>query len=228
MSDDDDELIPVFVPSLSAVLLNAENEKGQPLTYEEVVQLRDSAACIMAGREQIAQLAERRGYEDIDPENCWYDWQQLRRELGREPELDSGPKFDYVNRSTPLYQQTIRDAQDSLEQFRSMLPDDGSPRFGAMLKFEFFDDEKSIFLWLANTRFKAENFIAELFEIPPTLEAEHSVGDEFEITPDFVLDWMVNDAGTLHGGFSIRHQRSLLPENEQATFDAHIGVTDYA
>ena len=115
-----------------------------------------------------------------------------------------------------------------LDLFRSMLPNDGSPRFGAMVKFEFFDDENSIFLWLANTRLKADNFIAELFEIPPTLAVEHSVGDEFEITPAFVVDWMVNDDGTLHGGFSIRHQRSLLPENEHATFDAHIGFTRYA
>ena len=96
MSVEDEELIPVFVPSLSAVLLNTENEKGQPLTYEEVIQLRDNASCKMAGHEQIARLAESRGYEDIDPENCWYDWQHLRRELGREPELDPGPNTSSI------------------------------------------------------------------------------------------------------------------------------------
>lgn len=226
MQDEDEELFPVFVPSLSAVLLNAENEKGQPLSYEEVIQIRDEAACIMAGAEQIAKLAETRGYEDIDPENCWYDWQQLRRELGQSPELNPGPKFDQVNRSAPLYQQTIRDARSTIEQFRSMLPADGSPRFGAMVKLELFEGENSAFLWLSNARVKASNFIVELFEIPPTFTGR-SVGDEFEITPESVIDWMVNEDGTLHGGFSIRHQRSLLPQSEVPAYDAYIGISRY-
>ena len=42
------------------------------------------------------------------------------------------------------------------------------------------------------------------------------------------LDWMVNDGGILHGGFSIRYQRSRLPESERSAYDAHIGVTEYA
>ncbi len=48
MSADGEQLVPVFVPALSAVLLNAEDKKGGPLTRDEVIRIsisghRDSA-----------------------------------------------------------------------------------------------------------------------------------------------------------------------------------------
>ena len=38
------EIVPV--PALVAVLLNKEKEKGSPLTEDEVINIRDGAACI--------------------------------------------------------------------------------------------------------------------------------------------------------------------------------------
>ena len=43
--DSEEELIPVPVPALVAVLLNKESEKGSPLTEQEVLEIRDNAAC---------------------------------------------------------------------------------------------------------------------------------------------------------------------------------------
>ena len=80
MSDDTD-LIPVFIPALGAILIAAEDNKREPLTIEEVVSIRDNSTCIMMTHADSAKLAESRGYNDIDPENCWYDWQMLRREI---------------------------------------------------------------------------------------------------------------------------------------------------
>jgi uncharacterized protein YegJ (DUF2314 family) len=227
MTDNDEQLVPVFMPTLSAVLLSAEDKKGEPLTYDEVIRIRDDAPCIMMRVDHMRQLAESRGYRDIDPENCWHDWQKLRRELGRKPDLDPGPKFNQIRSSDPDYQQTIKDAQNSLDQFRAMLPADGSPRMEALVKSEIIDGGKRAFMWLANTRMNRSNFVAEFFEVPATF-IDHAVGDQLEISPEAVLDWMVNDGGVLHGGYSIRYQRSRLPEDEHPTFDDHIGVTKYA
>lgn len=227
MSDDGEELVPFFMPALSAVLLNAEDKKGEPLTYDEVIRIRDGAPCIMMRVDHAQQMAESRGCDDIDPENCWYDWQQLRRELGRKLDSDPGPKFVQMRASDPEYQRTIQDAHDSLDQFRAMLPSDGNPRFEAMVKSEIVDGDQSIFLWLCNARISGPDFIAEFFDIPQTF-SEHSVGDQLEITADSLLDWMVNDAGVLYGGFSIRYQRARTPEDERPAFDAHLGVTEYA
>lgn len=35
MTLDDEELVPVFKPTLSAVSLSAEDKKGEPLTYDD-------------------------------------------------------------------------------------------------------------------------------------------------------------------------------------------------
>jgi hypothetical protein len=47
MSRDDEQPVwfPVFVPALFEVLLSAEDKKGEPLTYDEVITIRDNATC---------------------------------------------------------------------------------------------------------------------------------------------------------------------------------------
>ena len=79
MADDEEVLVPVFMPALVAVLLRAEKDKGAPLTEAEVLALRDGAQCAMAPRDVTAAVAEGRGYADLDPEDCWAQWQVARR-----------------------------------------------------------------------------------------------------------------------------------------------------
>lgn len=227
MSTDDNQLVPVFVPALAAVLIGAEDKKGAPLTYDEVIQLRDTAPCIMMAIADARKMEEKRGYRDLDPENCWYDWQQLRREMGRKPDLDPGPKFHQIRSSNADYQKTIQDACATLDRFRHMLPDDGTPRFDAMVKTEIIEGDNRAFMWLSNTRRSGSGFVAEFFEVPQTF-TQRKPGDSLEIPEDAVLDWMINDNGVMYGGYSIRYQRSQLPEDERAEFDAYIGVTRYA
>lgn len=76
-----DELAIVPIPALVAILLNREQQKGSPLTEKEVLAIRDGAVCMAAPRDMAAKLAERRGYEDIDPENAWEDWNAIRPTL---------------------------------------------------------------------------------------------------------------------------------------------------
>ena len=220
------QLVPVFMPALGLLLIHAEDQKGEPLSYDEVIRIRDKAPCIMMRAEHARKLAESRG-GDIDPENCWFDWQHLRRELGRKPDLDPGPKTILIRSSDPRYQQTIRDAHATLGQFRSMFPGDGSPRREAMVKTEVRQGEHKALMWLSNTRLSGTSFFAEFFEISESFTSYH-VGDELEIPEGSLLDWMVNDQGVLYGGFSIRYYRSTLPENERDEYDRYLGVTEYA
>ncbi len=227
MTDNDDELIPVFVPALGAVLINAEDKKGEPLTPDEVLSIRDNAPCIMMQNDVARQMAESRGYDDIDPENCWYDWQQLRRALGRKPDLDPGPTFSRIDSRDAEYQQTIQDAQASLDWFRDQLPNDGTPRHNASIKTEVTQDENRAFMWLTSTRKSGAGFVAEFFEVPAML-SPWQVGDRLDIEADAVMDWMINKDGVLFGGFSLRYQRLQLPEVERAQYDEFLGVTRYA
>ena len=80
-SQNEESLLLVHVPALVAVLINAEDKKGSPLTEHEVLEIRDSSQCIAMPRDVAAKVAEERGYADIDPENAWKEWQGVRLEL---------------------------------------------------------------------------------------------------------------------------------------------------
>jgi hypothetical protein len=79
----DPQLIPVFMPALVILLLDAERRKGTPLTEEEVLAIRDKGVCMMMQVERAIALDEKRGYNDLDPERVWEQWQDARRQLNQ-------------------------------------------------------------------------------------------------------------------------------------------------
>jgi uncharacterized protein YegJ (DUF2314 family) len=226
VESDTDDLVPVFMPALVVLLVHAEDKKGTPLTKHEVHAIRDSGACIMMESGAARKMDDSRGYRDIDPENCWHDWQMARRDMGRKPDIDPGPRFDHVRSSDPAYQQTLLDAQESIEQFRAMLPSDGTPRPDALIKTKLVDGDNSAFMWLNNTANEGDNFTAELFEVPDTLP-NFTIGVRHVVTLEELMDWMVNENGRLTGGFSLRYNRARMSDADKLDFDQHIGVTEY-
>ena len=78
----EDELLVLYpVPSLIATLLQSERAKGSPLTEDEVLEITDTCEVIAVSRDVAQKMDEQRGYLDIDPENCWDEWQQARTVL---------------------------------------------------------------------------------------------------------------------------------------------------
>jgi hypothetical protein len=75
------KLVIVCVPSLVATLLNREQAKGSPLTKDEVLQVRNNAPAIALSINAARKVEEKRGYPDIDPENCWEEWIEARKTL---------------------------------------------------------------------------------------------------------------------------------------------------
>jgi hypothetical protein len=74
----DDPLVLVFLPTLMALLARAERQKGEPLTDEEILQVRDGAACSAVPRSVSDSIAQRRGYADIDPVDVCASWDRMR------------------------------------------------------------------------------------------------------------------------------------------------------
>lgn len=74
-------LIPVFMPALVVLLVRAEEAKGNPLSEQEVLDIRDKGICVMMPAEHYPAITEKRGYDDIDPEHAWAQWQQARVEI---------------------------------------------------------------------------------------------------------------------------------------------------
>ncbi len=73
-----DPLIPVFVPALIVLLINAEKEKKTALTEDDVIKIRDHGACIMMKTSDAIKVDEKRGYNDIDPNDCWNQWLEYK------------------------------------------------------------------------------------------------------------------------------------------------------
>lgn len=73
-------MIVLFIPSLISLLVSKAEEKGSPLTEEEVLAIRDNATAIVTDVEGVLAVAERRGYQDIDPEHCWEEWLDFNRQ----------------------------------------------------------------------------------------------------------------------------------------------------
>ncbi len=78
---DTDKVIIYPVPSLVSTLLVQQKAKGSPLTEQEVIQIRDACPSIAMPPDVAAKVDEGRGYRDLDPERCWEQWQEARKEL---------------------------------------------------------------------------------------------------------------------------------------------------
>lgn len=116
MANDDEELIPVFVPYLAQVIALYAEKKGSPLTEYEVYSARDKAPCIMTPKSMAAKLPNRLGFRDVNPRNCWVDWQRLRVQLtgaGSLPKLVLCFLGDLE--SKPLFEQILAEGDTAFE-----------------------------------------------------------------------------------------------------------------
>lgn len=75
---DDAAGVIVPIPPLLVALIDKEKEKGVPLTRPEVEALRDQARCLVLPPSVALALQARRGYADVDFDNCWEDWSARR------------------------------------------------------------------------------------------------------------------------------------------------------
>lgn len=137
------------------------------------------------------------------------------------------PLFMAIRGSDPEFRQTVLDAQASLADFRLLLRQSGSAEWYPCIKTRLKDGKEKAFIWLLLVRDTTVGFVTTVFEIPPEFKGIR-VGDEINVSDAEVMDWMVNRSGKLSGGFSLRYQRSKIPPEERASFDEHIGVSEYA
>jgi hypothetical protein len=70
-----------FIPSLAAMLVRGEQLKGQPLTRDEVYRIRDACTVVVSEAAPAAAVDAGRGYPDLDPEDPWAGWLELRAQV---------------------------------------------------------------------------------------------------------------------------------------------------
>ncbi len=221
-----EELVHLFIPALGTLLISKEDEKGRPLDEDEVLAIRDKATVMMVTKEHFEAVAESRGYPDIDPENCWYDWQKLRRDLGRKPDLDPGARFTFVSNDDAEFQATVAAARNTLGEFRRLLADSSHEKY-PLVKALLSEPDYRAYIWLSVVSHTSVGFVGEIFELPSQFKA-YSLDTQIVVPDGEVQDWMINDEGTLYGGYSLRYARSKMTDAEKIAFDKHIGVDSFA
>jgi hypothetical protein len=141
------------------------------------------------------------------------------------------PLFMSMSDKDPKLMASVEGAQRSLPEFRKLLNTVASDINIPMVKSHFTDGKpksKGVWLWLIVKEAKETGFVAEVFEAPPEFPSLKK-GSRHWVANGLVADWMiVEDAGTLHGGYSIRLQRERVPEAERASFDKYVGAKSYA
>ena len=77
----DEQITLIFMPALVDMLRAAEAKKAAPLSEDEVIAIRGNAICMTVRVSVAREMADRRGYPDIDPANVWEDWQAVRKQV---------------------------------------------------------------------------------------------------------------------------------------------------
>lgn len=81
MSEMNEDLVLVPIPSLIAILVNAAHTKGKDLTQAEVLEIRDNCVCIAMPKSTVENFEKKRGYQDINPEFAWEQWLDYKASL---------------------------------------------------------------------------------------------------------------------------------------------------
>lgn len=76
----DRSALPCVRASVGGGAAECRDHQGHALTEAEVLEIRDSAACIALPVEVALSMENERGYRDLVAEDCWAQWQQYRRE----------------------------------------------------------------------------------------------------------------------------------------------------
>lgn len=123
-------------------------------------------------------------------------------------------------------EQAVRSAQSNLAVLREFCDLPNAAEFNPCVRLVVSDGEASADLWLRVIALDGDGFVAAFDEVPPELTG-FAPGDAIPVAAADVLDWMVNDDGDLHGGYSLRLERSRLPAEERAGFDQALGARRY-
>lgn len=151
------------------------------------------------------------------------------------PQSPSEPLFVAISEDDPEIVQAHARVARSIGLFKSQVTQPGDHICSAKLRFRDPDrseergEDQFFFLWLTNTYFHPNEgmFSAEFFEVPEHFAKWHPVGERLAFDPEDIFDWMVNDKGHIHGGFTLRVNRSRLTSEDQAAYDEFVGATTW-
>lgn len=106
-----------------------------------------------------------------------------------------------------IYKYNLYKAKNTLWYFNSLI---NSNHYKAVK----FMDSSNVYVWLENIKTIEDYYIGELTEN----------GNIQKVPMNDVIDWMIIEEGKLVGGYTIRHYRNTLDDEEKMNFDIDFGV----
>ena len=159
----------------------------------------------------------------------------MNERTDRFSEPQEEPLFVAIKDDDPRMAKAYAQALETIAEFRGHVLRSGDHLCSAKLRFrdpdesERLGEDALLYLWLTSVVYHPEKGIYSgvFFELPPEMTKWHHVGQRLGFKSEDVFDWMVNDHGHLHGGFTLRVVRDSLPESERAHYDQYTGVTKW-
>jgi uncharacterized protein YegJ (DUF2314 family) len=130
----------------------------------------------------------------------------------------------YVAPDDPQMQAAINKARATVPQFVRALRSPGRTRSGFAVKAPFSDGRKEEHIWLSPVTYDGKTFRGTVNNEPVDVKTVR-FGQQVEVEPARISDWMYTDNKNLVGGFTLRVIRERMSERERADFDRGVPFT---
>jgi uncharacterized protein YegJ (DUF2314 family) len=122
-------------------------------------------------------------------------------------------KVVHVADDDPEMNKAIADARARLPAFWSTFDNPAQDQSDFALKVEISDANGTEFFW-ANRLSRRDGKIFGTINNDPNIVKSVKFGEEIEVPPDKIADWMYMQAGKMHGNYTMRPLLKQLPKAE--------------
>jgi uncharacterized protein YegJ (DUF2314 family) len=136
-------------------------------------------------------------------------------------EREGQPMVTYFKGSDPLMAEAQNKARATLPEFEKRLTAPPATQTRISLKGRFEEDGNVEHMWIEDVVITNDGYRGQLANHPLEIKGI-DVGDMVTVPRERVSDWFAVDGGKLVGGYTLRLQRSRMPPEKQAAFDASV------
>jgi uncharacterized protein YegJ (DUF2314 family) len=145
------------------------------------------------------------------------------------------PLFTAVPKDDPDMLRAFALAAATVSIFKRHVLRPGEQMCYAKLQFrdpewsERLGEDRFAFIWLCSVFYHTDDrlFSGIFYDLPEEYLKWHKIGERLAFKDEDIFDWMVNDGGRLHGGFTERVIRARLPARDRKPYDKYMGVTSW-
>lgn len=124
-----------------------------------------------------------------------------------------------VQKDDAVMERAIADARASLDRFLALAAAPPAATGGFALKVAIRDGDNVEHMWLTPFEPRADKFVG-MINNDPELVKNVKAGKPFVFRREDITDWMYQQDGKLHGGFTTRALIARMPEAEAAPYRA--------